>query len=52
LAQTIDKVSAELAKHPAAYPEVLVTSSRFGSGIPELRAAVASLLPGVDNASE
>jgi GTP-binding protein len=40
-----EKVAGELAKRPAAYPEVLVTSARLGSGIPELRAAVASLLP-------
>lgn len=45
LAAVTDKVTAELAKHPAAYPEVLVTSARLGTGIPELRAAVASLLP-------
>jgi GTP-binding protein len=45
LAEVLDKVSAELAKHPAAYPEVLVTSARLGNGIPELKAAVASLLP-------
>ena len=30
---------AELAKRPAAYPEVIVTSARNGAGIPELRAA-------------
>src|SRR6201996_396902 len=30
---------AALAKHPAAFPEVLVTSSRTGAGIAELRAA-------------
>ncbi len=29
-------------KHPAAYPELLVTSSEKGFGIPELRAAVLS----------
>jgi GTP-binding protein len=45
LAAVLEKVSAELGKHPAAYPEVLVTSARLGAGIPELRAAVASLLP-------
>jgi GTP-binding protein len=43
LAAVLEKVSAELGKHPAAYPEVLVTSARLGAGIPELRAAVASL---------
>jgi GTP-binding protein len=48
LAATIEKVAAELAQHPAAYPKVLVTSARTGTGIPELRAAVASLLPGDD----
>lgn len=31
-------------KHPAAYPEVLVTSSETGLGIPELRAALAALI--------
>ena len=35
------KVAEKLAKHPAAYPQVLTTSARLGSGIPELRAAVA-----------
>jgi GTP-binding protein len=40
----IAATSAALAKHPAAYPEVLATSTRSGAGIPELRAAVARLL--------
>jgi GTP-binding protein len=35
---------AALAKHPAAYPEVLVTSSRTGAGMAELRAAMMRLL--------
>jgi GTP-binding protein len=39
------KVASDLAKHPAAYPQVLTTSARMGSGIPELRAAVAALAP-------
>ncbi|HBR27458.1 MAG TPA: YihA family ribosome biogenesis GTP-binding protein [Rhizobiales bacterium] len=39
------KVAEKLAKHPAAYPQVLTTSARLGSGIPELRAAVALLAP-------
>jgi GTP-binding protein len=39
------KVAQALAKHPAAYPEVLTTSARLGSGIPKLRAAVARLAP-------
>jgi GTP-binding protein len=33
-------IQAEARKHPAAYPEVLVTSSEKGMGIAELRAAV------------
>ena len=45
LAKIIKTVAAELAKRPAAYPEVIVTSARTGSGIPELRAAIASLAP-------
>jgi GTP-binding protein len=37
------KVKAELAKRPAAFPQVLVTSARMGEGVKELRAAVAQL---------
>jgi GTP-binding protein len=36
--------TAEIATRVAAYPEVLMTSSRTTSGIPELRAAVVKLL--------
>ncbi len=32
-----------LALHPAAFPSVLVTSSEKGTGIPELRAAIAAI---------
>jgi GTP-binding protein len=32
-----------VAKHPAAYPQVLATSSETGHGIPELRAALSAL---------
>lgn len=36
--------ATQLARsHPAAYPEVLPTSSETGAGIPELRAALAAL---------
>ena len=38
-------VAEKLAKRVAAYPVVLTTSARMGSGIPELRAAVALLAP-------
>jgi GTP-binding protein len=40
----IAEVEAVLAKRPAAFPSVLATSSRDGTGIPELRAAIARLL--------
>ena len=44
LASRIAEVEAALAKRPAAFPGVLVTSSEDGTGIPELRAAIARLL--------
>src|SRR5215468_6563597 len=44
LAALIAATQAALAKDPAAYPEVLVTSARTGAGIPELRCAIARLL--------
>ena len=40
----IAELEAALAKRPAAFPTVIATSSRDGSGIPELRAAIARLL--------
>ena len=40
----IGGLEAALAKRPAAFPAVIATSSRDGSGIPELRAAIARLL--------
>ncbi|MCC0059046.1 MAG: YihA family ribosome biogenesis GTP-binding protein [Hyphomicrobiaceae bacterium] len=45
LEATIAKTEAELAKHPAAYPRLLVTSAHDGLGIPELRATIAGLTP-------
>jgi len=44
LAATIAGVGAAVRKRPAAYPDVLATSTRSGAGIGELRAAVARLL--------
>jgi GTP-binding protein len=38
------RVEAALSKHPAAFPDVLTTSSREGTGMPELRAAMVKLL--------
>ena len=37
-----DKVAAEAKKHPAAYPEVHLTSAEKGQGIAALRAAVVA----------
>jgi GTP-binding protein len=34
----------EIVKRPAAYPEIIFTSSRTGDGIPDLRTAIARLL--------
>jgi GTP-binding protein len=44
LAARIAETEAALAKHPAAFPNVLATSSRSSSGMAELRAAMARLL--------
>src|SRR5262245_25511718 len=44
LAALIAATKAAIAKHPAAHPEVLVTSARTAAGIPELRAAIAQLI--------
>ena len=44
LEQRVAEVKAALTKHPAAFPDVLVTSSRSGMGMPELRAAMVRLL--------
>ena len=40
----IAETEAALAKHPAAFPHVLATSSRSGQGMPELRAAMVRLM--------
>jgi GTP-binding protein len=39
----IEQVRGALAKHPAAYPEIVVTSSEKGDGIETLRAIIATL---------
>jgi GTP-binding protein len=44
LASRIAETEAALAKHPAAFPNVLATSSRTSTGMAELRAAMARLL--------
>jgi GTP-binding protein len=44
LEQTVAATAAALTKHPAAFPEIVVTSSRSGAGMAELRAAMVRLL--------
>jgi GTP-binding protein len=43
LAAVRGALETELARHPAAHPHIPVTSARTGSGIAELRAALAAL---------
>ena len=43
LAAVVAEVEAGLAKHPAAFPEILVTSAETGAGLGTLRAIVASV---------
>jgi GTP-binding protein len=40
---TIAQVRGALTKHPAAFPEIIVTSSEKGEGIETLRAVIATL---------
>lgn len=44
LTARIEATKVLLAKHPAAFPDVLATSSRTGAGMPELRAAMVRLI--------
>ena len=41
--KVLAQVRKALAKHPAAYPEIIVTSSEKGEGIETLRAIIATL---------
>ncbi len=43
LAATLAAVGDGLARHPAAFPELLVTSSQTGLGLEALRAAIAGI---------
>ncbi len=43
LAARLEATRQELARHTAAHPDVLATSARDGNGIPEARAALATL---------
>ncbi|MGO4908756.1 ribosome biogenesis GTP-binding protein YihA/YsxC [Pseudorhodobacter sp. W20_MBD10_FR17] len=44
LEKNIEQTRQALAKHPAAYPELIVTSSEKGMGIETLRATIATLI--------
>ncbi|MCX7558724.1 ribosome biogenesis GTP-binding protein YihA/YsxC [Sulfitobacter sp. F26204] len=41
--KVLNQVRQALSKHPAAFPEIVVTSSEKGWGIPTLRAIIATL---------
>ncbi len=44
LADMTERTAAAIRKRPAAHPEIIVTSSEKGMGLPELRAAVIDAL--------
>jgi GTP-binding protein len=43
LGAVVEATHAALAKRPAAFPDILATSSRAGTGLPDLRAAIIRL---------
>ena len=43
LNESMARTRAALAKHPAAFPELILTSSEKGEGIPTLRAIIAGI---------
>lgn len=43
LQEALEKTRAAIAKRPAAHPEILLTSSEKGTGLPELRAEILRL---------
>ena len=43
-ARVIEQVRSAVSKHPAAYPELIVTSSEKGWGVDVLRAVIATLV--------
>ncbi|MEM8823457.1 MAG: ribosome biogenesis GTP-binding protein YihA/YsxC [Pseudomonadota bacterium] len=42
-AKVLDQTRGALSKHPAAFPELIVTSSEKGWGIPTLRSVIAQI---------
>ena len=45
LEDSLAKTRAAMTKHPAAFPELILTSSEKGIGIPTLRAIIAGIEP-------
>jgi len=43
-ARILDQVRSKLANHPAAFPEMLLTSSEKGDGIATLRSIIVGLV--------
>ncbi|WP_170334050.1 ribosome biogenesis GTP-binding protein YihA/YsxC [Ruegeria arenilitoris] len=43
LEKVLEQVRGALSKHPAAFPEIVLTSSEKGDGIPTLRSIIAHL---------
>jgi GTP-binding protein len=43
-AKQLEAMQVEIARRPAAYPEIVLTSSRDSRGVPDLRAGIARLL--------
>lgn len=43
-AGVLEQVRGKLAKHPAAFPELIMTSSDKGDGIPTLRSVIAGIV--------
>ncbi|MFL4470038.1 ribosome biogenesis GTP-binding protein YihA/YsxC [Tateyamaria armeniaca] len=41
--RVLDQTRTALSRHPAAFPEIVLTSSEKGDGIPTLRAIIATL---------
>lgn len=44
LEKVIERTAKELSKHPAAHPQIIATSSRKGTGLDVLRAAILTLI--------
>ena len=42
--KVLNQVREKLSKHPAAFPEIVLTSSEKGDGIATLRAIIAGLV--------